>query len=104
VRAARQADVAAGLADDLVQFRDRHRLDQVAVINVASTEPCATRHPAHAGLAAPEAALAAPATVLPTRSTYAYAYAAFRAGCPTSTSPCPPAPAPGAASASCSSL
>ena len=72
--------MAAALADDLVQFRDRHRLDQAVVINVASTEPCATGHPAHAGLAALEAALAASATVLPTSSTYAYA--AFRAGCP----------------------
>ncbi|MDX3846074.1 inositol-3-phosphate synthase [Streptomyces europaeiscabiei] len=77
---AHQADVAAALADDLVQFRDQHRLDRTVVINGASTEPCATGHPAHAGLAALEAAHAAPATVLPTRSTYAYA--AFRAGWP----------------------
>ncbi|WP_328835429.1 inositol-3-phosphate synthase [Streptomyces europaeiscabiei] len=78
--AAHQADVAAALADDLVQFRDQHRLDQTVVINGASTEPCATGDPAHAGLAALEAAHAAPATVLPIRSTYAYT--AFRAGCP----------------------
>src|SRR5262245_30171789 len=35
---------------DLVDFRERHRLDQVVVINVASTEPPATTRPEHSSL------------------------------------------------------
>ena len=48
--AARQADVVAALVDDLVQFREQHRLDRVVVVNVSSTEPGAVGHPAHASL------------------------------------------------------
>ena len=33
------------------EFRDRHRLDQVVVVNVASTEPTAEPRPEHADLA-----------------------------------------------------
>ncbi|MFD0823912.1 inositol-3-phosphate synthase, partial [Micromonospora zhanjiangensis] len=48
----RQAEVAAAMEADLAAFRDRHRLDRVVVVNVASTEPAAAPHPAHDDLAA----------------------------------------------------
>ncbi|GAB3813190.1 inositol-3-phosphate synthase [Micromonospora zhanjiangensis] len=76
----RQAEVAAAMEADLAAFRDRHRLDRVVVVNVASTEPAAAPHPAHDDLAALVEALAAPGAVLPPSSLAAYA--AFRAGCP----------------------
>jgi len=75
-----QAEVAAGLMADLVEFRERHGLDRVVVVNVASTEPGVDPHPAHAGLDVLTAALDGPGPVLPPSSLYAYA--AFRAGCP----------------------
>lgn len=77
---ATQAEVAAGLTADLTTFRERHGLDRVVVINVASTEPGADPHPAHAGLDELTRALTGPDSVLPPSSLYAYA--AFRAGLP----------------------
>jgi myo-inositol-1-phosphate synthase len=77
---ATQADVAAGIVADLAAFRERHELDRVVVINVASTEVPATPHPAHESVAALRAALAGPAPVLPPSALYCYA--AFTAGCP----------------------
>ncbi|GAA4837372.1 inositol-3-phosphate synthase [Kitasatospora terrestris] len=74
-----QAAAAARLATDLASFRDRHRLSQVVVINVASTEPPVHPHPAHRDLAALEAAMATEAGILPAGSLYAYA--ALRADC-----------------------
>jgi myo-inositol-1-phosphate synthase len=77
--APRQRDVAGRVAADLADFRDRHGLDRVVVVNVASTEPVADPHPAHADLASLEAALDGPGAVLPPSSLNAYA--AFSAGC-----------------------
>jgi myo-inositol-1-phosphate synthase len=75
-----QAQVSAAIADDITAFGDRHELDRIVVINVASTEPVLRPHPEHASLEALTAALAAPGRVLPASALYAYA--AFRAGCP----------------------
>lgn len=75
-----QAETAALMAADLTAFRERHRLRRVVVVNVATTEPAVTQHPAHSDLDALEAALSGPEPVLPPSSLAAYA--AFRAGCP----------------------
>src|ERR1700677_4957504 len=66
-----QARVAAGIADDITAFGDRHRLDRIVVINVASTEPVLKPHPEHASLEALTAALATPGQVLPASALYA---------------------------------
>ncbi|MEN3612912.1 inositol-3-phosphate synthase [Plantactinospora sp. ZYX-F-223] len=73
-----QAAVVEAIAADLTGFRERHRLDRVVVVNVSSTEPAPDPHPAYAGLAELDAALAE-GSPLPASS--AYAYAAFTAGC-----------------------
>jgi myo-inositol-1-phosphate synthase len=75
-------EAAGALAADIAAFRERHRLDRVVVINVASTEPPCAPHPAHESLPALAAALesAGPASgVLPPSSLYAYA--ALSSGC-----------------------
>jgi myo-inositol-1-phosphate synthase len=73
-----QADAAARLAADITDFRARHGLARVVVVNVASTEP-PVRVP-HDSLAELEEALAVPGNaVLPPSSLVAYA--ALRAGC-----------------------
>ncbi|SDZ25185.1 myo-inositol-1-phosphate synthase [Micromonospora pattaloongensis] len=77
--AATQALTAAAITADLVAFRERHGLDHVVVVNVATTEPVPPAHPAHADLAALRAALDASGEVLPPSSLTAYA--AFGAGC-----------------------
>ncbi len=74
-----QAGTAERIAADLRDFRGRHGLDHVVVINVSTTEPLAEPHPAHAGLAALTAALTGPEPVLPPSALAAYA--AFSAGC-----------------------
>ncbi|MFG2168476.1 inositol-3-phosphate synthase [Micromonospora chersina] len=74
------ADRVAAVAHDLSEFRRRHALDRVVVVNVSATEPAPEPHPAHDDLAALRSALAGPAEVLPPSSRYAYA--AFTAGCP----------------------
>ena len=74
-----QAGTAERIAADLRDFRDRHALAQVVVINVSTTEPVAAPHPAHASLAALTDALAGPEPVLPPSALAAYA--AFTAGC-----------------------
>ncbi|MCI0688591.1 MAG: inositol-3-phosphate synthase [Sporichthyaceae bacterium] len=74
-----QHDVADRVAADLTAFRDAHRLDELVVVNVSSTEALATPHPAHADLTALRAALQRPDPVLPNSSLFAYA--AFTAGC-----------------------
>ncbi|MDI6098796.1 inositol-3-phosphate synthase [Actinoplanes sp. NEAU-A12] len=76
---ATQAETAALLEADLVDFRRRHALDRVVVINVSSTEAAPAPHPAHATAAELEAALRRGETVLPPSALYAYA--AFTAGC-----------------------
>lgn len=74
-----QAAAAAAIAADITAFRERHGLDRVVVINVASTEPPVQAHPAHGSLAALSGALASGTDVLPASSVYAYA--ALGAGC-----------------------
>ena len=75
-----QADRAAAIVRDLTEFRDRHGLARVVVVNVSATEPAPEPHPAHADPAALSAALTGPDEVLPPSSLYAYA--AVTAGCP----------------------
>lgn len=66
---------------DLREFRDAHRLDQLVVVNVASTEPPFEPAAEHATLAALDAVLdRASPPPLPTSSLYAYA--ALDAGFP----------------------
>ncbi|GAA2532883.1 inositol-3-phosphate synthase [Pilimelia columellifera] len=77
-QAATQASAIAMIVRDLAEFRDRHRLDHIVVINVASTEPRPGPELAQMDLATLTAALAGPA-VLPPSSVMAYA--AFEAGC-----------------------
>ncbi|HEX6523990.1 MAG TPA: inositol-3-phosphate synthase [Streptosporangiaceae bacterium] len=69
----------ATLVADIAGFRERHGLDRVVVINIASTESHAASRTEHASLAALEDALASGRRVLQPSSLYAYA--AFRAGC-----------------------
>lgn len=76
---ATQAEVADRIAADIVGFAERHRLERVVVVNVASTEPVPAAHPAFATLDALEASLARESSVLPPSA--CAAYAAFRAGC-----------------------
>ncbi|WP_018783813.1 inositol-3-phosphate synthase [Micromonospora sp. CNB394] len=75
-----QADRAAAIAHDLTDFRQRHGLPCVVVVNVAATEPAPRPHPGHADPAALRAALAGPDEVLPPSSLYGYA--AVTTGCP----------------------
>jgi myo-inositol-1-phosphate synthase len=77
--AATQGETAARIAADLRDFRERHDLAHVVVINVSTTEPLPDAHPAHASLAALTEALAGADPVLPPSSLVAYA--AFTAGC-----------------------
>lgn len=65
------------LIADLEDFRTRHQLDTVVVVDTSSTEPPAVFD---GDLAALEAALDAGEAPLPPSS--CYAYAAFRTGCP----------------------
>jgi myo-inositol-1-phosphate synthase len=78
--AATQSATAGLIVADLVEFRERHGLDRVVVVNVASTEAVPDNHRAHHDLALLEAALREPEPVLP--SSALHAYAAFLAGCP----------------------
>ncbi|WP_447007711.1 inositol-3-phosphate synthase [Saccharothrix isguenensis] len=76
-----QADAARRLAADITDFRERHGLARVVVVNVSSTEPPVPATPEHDDLALLEQALADPArSVLPPSSVAAYA--ALSAGCP----------------------
>jgi myo-inositol-1-phosphate synthase len=74
-----QAAVVAALTADLTEFRERLALDRVVVVNVSSTEPPATPHPAHASLALLRQTLARGERVLPASSLYAFA--ALQSGC-----------------------
>ncbi|MEU7821889.1 inositol-3-phosphate synthase [Catellatospora sp. NPDC049133] len=78
-RGATQAETAALVAADIDEFRRRHELGRVVVVNVSSTEPAAEPHEAHAALDVLREALRGPTPVLPPSSLYAYA--AFTAGC-----------------------
>ena len=66
---------ADGIAADLREFRDRHDLDAVVVVNVSTTEPAPAPQPAFTDLSL----LAAEPEVLPASALAAYA--AFTAGC-----------------------
>ncbi|NNU27769.1 inositol-3-phosphate synthase [Isoptericola sediminis] len=75
-----QQEAAETLAADLVAFRERHRLDRVVVIDVASTEPPLDPVPEHDDPELLRAALLDPdRAVLPASSVTAYA--AVLAGC-----------------------
>jgi myo-inositol-1-phosphate synthase len=89
-----QGEYARILESDLREFRDRHGLERVVVVDVSSTEPPVEESPALRSLAALEAALGRGEAPLPSSSLYAYA--AYRAGCAVvaftpSTGPRPPA-------------
>ena len=77
---AAQRRAADALAADLRDFRRRHELARVVVVNVSSTEPRTAAHPATASLDALESTLDDGVAVLPASAVYAYA--AFSAGCP----------------------
>jgi myo-inositol-1-phosphate synthase len=74
-----QADAVEAIRADIDAFRERHDLARVVVVNVSSTEPVLTAHPAHTSAGALRAALAAGEKVLPPSSQYALA--AITAGC-----------------------
>lgn len=61
------------IQSDLRAFQKDHNLDQLVVVNVASTEPPFELADEHQSLAKLKAALAKDAAVLPTSSLYAYA-------------------------------
>jgi myo-inositol-1-phosphate synthase len=73
-QAATQRETAAAIGADLTAFRQRHDLDKVVVVNVASTEPLAAAHPSYASLDSLLTSAALPPSSLA-------AYAAFDAGC-----------------------
>src|SRR5207248_3304192 len=65
-------EIVSVLQADLAQFRTRHRLDQVVVVNVASTEPPFAHSEDHESLDRLVSQLDDPA-ILPVSSLYAYA-------------------------------
>ncbi|WP_129292059.1 inositol-3-phosphate synthase [Streptomyces lydicus] len=67
------------IAADLASFAERHDLERVVVVHVASTEPAAASHPAHQNVDTLAAALKKGEAVLPASSLYAWA--AMSAGC-----------------------
>jgi myo-inositol-1-phosphate synthase len=72
--AAMPQGVVDRLQADLREFRERHRLDQVVVVNVASTEAAPDSRPEHDSLERLRPALATPsAGLLPVSSLYAFA-------------------------------
>ncbi|WFE36080.1 inositol-3-phosphate synthase [Micromonospora sp. WMMD975] len=74
------AEVIDRLAGDIEEFRTRHGLSHVVVINVSSTEPPVEHRPEHDDLDALTRSLADPADrALPASAVVAYA--AFQAGC-----------------------
>ncbi|MCW2898935.1 MAG: myo-inositol-phosphate synthase [Streptosporangiaceae bacterium] len=78
-RTRRPAETLRRLSADITAFRDRHGLDRVVVVNVASTEPPTPARPEHATLADLRRAIDKDTMVLPASA--CYAYAAFDAGC-----------------------
>lgn len=74
----RQGDAVERLAADIRAFSEAESLSRVVVVNVSSTEPVVTDHPAHASLDALEQAWAAGESPLPPSAVYAAA--AFTAG------------------------
>jgi myo-inositol-1-phosphate synthase len=78
-RTGTQAVQASVIVEDILAWKRRHRLDHAVAINVASTEPAGSPHPAHTDLDRLEQALAGRETALSPSSLHAYA--AMRAGC-----------------------
>lgn len=76
----RPMETIGRIGEDLRDFRSRHGLSRVVVVNVSSTEAPAEPHPAHANLPSLREALESGHAVLPESSLYAYA--ALDAGCP----------------------
>lgn len=74
-----QVEQIAALTGDLTEFRETYALARVVVVNLASTEPVTTPHPAHACGATLRDALATGEDVLPPSARYAWA--AAHAGC-----------------------
>lgn len=70
----------AALENDLRSFRTEHALDEVVVVNLASTEPPLDADPAHASARALDDAIAHDRTSL-VRASSLYAIAALRTGC-----------------------
>ncbi|MPY79539.1 MAG: myo-inositol-1-phosphate synthase [Actinophytocola sp.] len=75
-----QRDAIERVSRDLAGFRAAHALDQVIVVDVATTEPPMDLTPELTDLDTLDAALASGDAPLPGSSLYAYA--ALRAGCP----------------------
>jgi myo-inositol-1-phosphate synthase len=73
-------DAITWIQQDLQQFQQTHQLDQVVVVNVASTEPPIDPHAIHDSLAELRAALDRKLVSLPTSTLYAFA--AIDAGYP----------------------
>jgi myo-inositol-1-phosphate synthase len=74
-----QHDQVQQVVADLEDFRRRHELRRVVVVNLSSTEPAPAPLAAHGSLPELDAALR---TGLPLPPSSMYAYAAFAAGCP----------------------
>jgi myo-inositol-1-phosphate synthase len=80
-RAATPSTAIAKFQEDVREFQEHHQLDQVVVVNAASTEPPFELGPEHQSLAALKAALDRP-TPPSLPSSGLYAYAALDAGFP----------------------
>ena len=72
-RAETPRQAIAAIGQDLKAFAAEQKLDQLVVINVASTEPVFELGEAHKSLKALNAALERNEPVMPTSSLYAYA-------------------------------
>ncbi len=72
-RAETPLQAVEAIQQDLIEFAGTHRLDQVVVVNAASTEPPFDLTGDHRTLAALQAALKKNTPALPTSSLYAYA-------------------------------
>jgi myo-inositol-1-phosphate synthase len=79
-RAATPRKLVDAIAGDIRAFRERHRLERVVVVNLASTEPLREPAAIHRDRYALEAALDRPAPPELTAATL-YAWAALDAGC-----------------------
>ncbi|MCG3134084.1 MAG: hypothetical protein HMLKMBBP_01370 [Planctomycetes bacterium] len=75
------SDAVARLAGDLRSFRRRNRLDDVVVVNVASTESAPASDPRLASAASLRRALAARRSSPPLPPSVVYAMSAIEAGC-----------------------
>ena len=75
----RPMEIIGRIGEDLRDFRSRHGLARVVVVNVSSTEAPVEPHQAHSDLSALRESLEGGHTVLPDSSLYAYA--ALDAGC-----------------------